>query len=503
MPGRLIVQLADSRAGGGTSDVGDAELARLGAKWGVTSWRRIVPPRLGARAGKSATDRLFVVAFSETLDVSSVAAALRNSPAVEYAGPDAMLQCFGQIDDEPDDPRFPEQWYLRKIRAPQAWSDTHGDSSVAITVIDDGVFWPHEDIRGNLWVNAAEDINHNGRLDTLPPPDGDLDGIDQDGNGYVDDVIGWDFVDNDPNPMPALGDDHGTFCWGASDAATNNAAGIAAPPWNVRGMALRCGEGGLIYVSAAIAAIYYGLGEGAWVFSMSFGSSSPYPPLEQACQAIRDQGALAVAASGSTDPVYPAAYPSVIAVAASDSNDYHAAFSGYGPWVDVCAPGVNIISTTPSGYETWSGTSCATPLASGVLAWMKSRFPSITDDSAQTLLYAWCDSMPDPLYPQGLLGHGRIAMTDSGGSGISEPRVPWSFRPARYPALVRGVMWLPADAGQRYTPSVLLDIAGRKVLRLQPGANDISRLGSGVYFLVSDRDSSLDIGHSLKVLVQR
>ena len=499
VPGQAIIKLDPSLRGtvnpvlhDGTVVMGVPGVDELCRRRHVTAFKRLVPaphPRPVVLA--SGADMLYLVSVDASSDVDEVRREFEQCPQVEYACPNALLPLHGVAEDVPNDPRFGEQWALPRIRAPQAWDTAHGDSSVVIAVMDDGLLWSHEDIRSNLWVNTPEDLNGNRRFDTLPPPNGDMDGIDQDGNGYVDDVIGWDFVDGRPNPMPEGSDDHGTPCWGVANAVTDNGMGIAAPPWNVRGMALRCGGGGSVNLAAAIAAIYYGIDKNVWVHSMSFGSTSPYQPMNDACQAIWGAGALSVASAGSDGMSYPAAYPNVIAVTSSDQNDYKASWAAYGTWIDVCAPGVQILTTSRYGYLFFDGTSISAPMVAGVLAWFRSAYPDITNDSALALLYERCDSMPDPLYPQGLLGHGRIAMMDSGPSGAAEASAPQASRSDPVATIVHGVLW-QSGAGHDRNPAEdfgscpkpdLVDATGRAIMSLYPGPNDVRALAPGIYFV--------------------
>ena len=128
-------------------------------------------------------------------------AAYGQSPAVVYACPNVIRP----VCDVPNDPRYSSEWHLAKIQAAGAWDVSHGDTNVRIAVVDQGIDYTHPDIANNVWINGPEDINGNHRFDPYAPPQGDLDGNDNDGNGYIDDVCGYDFQDNDPDPMPPDG----------------------------------------------------------------------------------------------------------------------------------------------------------------------------------------------------------------------------------------------------------------------------------------------------------
>jgi subtilisin family serine protease len=421
LAGQLILELSPQARGRvhltqnqGCAGFGLTELDRLCADWQVS---RIQPlmraPRPSPAAMKHNCDLQYLIEFSQELDVAQVSRSFSTCPLVSYATVNALLPV---IDEIPNDSLFGRQWHLPVIGAPFAWGTGHGDTTVMVAVADDGCEWFHPDIMPNVWVNVAEDINGNGRFDTLYAPDGDLDGVDQDGNGYTDDVIGFDMVLGVPDPKPyLLSDAHGTHCWGIANAATNNRTGIAGPPWNCRAPAYRCGGGGLIALSAAISAMYHAVGIGASVISLSFGGYSPYQPLNDACQYAWESGLVVCGGAGNdgtSNIFYPANYEHVISVAASDRNDLRPYWSNYGDWIEVTAPGVDIFSTIPGlSYGTMSGTSMATPLTAGVVAWIRSQFRGFTNAQVCSTLYAACEPMPDTMYPQGLLGHGRISMS--------------------------------------------------------------------------------------------
>ncbi|HEY0007905.1 MAG TPA: S8 family serine peptidase [Tepidisphaeraceae bacterium] len=262
------------------------------------------------------------------------------------------------------------------IDAPEAWDLARGNGSVVVGVIDSGVDYSHVDLSGNMWVNSRETAGN---------------GVDDDGNGYVDDIHGWDFFNNDSNPADDNG--HGTHVAGTIAATGNNGTGVTGVNWNAKVMALKfLGADGSGSLSAAIGAINYAtkmksqLGVNVQVTNNSWSGGGFSSTLYDAIKRSGDAGMLFVAAAGNggADGVgdnndlaasYPANYdlPNVISVAASDHNDVLASFSNYGQaTVDLAAPGVSILSTTPGGgYGYSSGTSMAAPHVSGVaaLAW--------------------------------------------------------------------------------------------------------------------------------------
>ncbi|MFO7638475.1 MAG: S8 family serine peptidase, partial [bacterium] len=419
--GQLLITLAPALRGTVALQQ-DGELALFGVpaldeicrRWQVDDitalWRHPVVPPAAARLG---CDLQYLVQFPTDQDIAPVAEEFRRRPEVADVCPNAWLE----LTRLPSDTLYGRQWHLPRIGALTGWDFARGDTAVLIAVLDDGCEWHHPDIEPNLWVNHPEDLNGNGRFDPYPYPDGDLDGVDQDGNGYIDDVIGFDFVSGDPDPDPALlSDDHGTHCWGTANATTDNAIGIAGPPWNVRSFGYRCGGGGGIGLYAAIAGIYHAVPKGAWVISMSFGGYSQFVPLRDACQYASDMGCVLVGGAGNdgrNSVFYPAGYPSVLAVAASGPDDTRTSWSNYGDWIDITAPGDGIYSTiTDHRYGTMSGTSMSTPLVAGVLSWLKSAFPELTNAQACSLMFATADSMPDEYYRNGWLGAGRVSMAN-------------------------------------------------------------------------------------------
>jgi subtilisin family serine protease len=241
-----------------------------------------------------------------------------------------------------------------------AWKLTEGSSEVIVAVIDSGVDYFHPDLQANIAVNAAE---KNGRP-----------GVDDDRNGYIDDVYGWDFYNDRPNGYDDNG--HGTHC-----------AGIIAAPKNgigVRGIAPRVkilpvkflGEKGNGDTADAVRAVEYAVSRGARILSNSWGGGGASKLLDDAIQRAVNRGVIFVAAAGNnaldndTQPNYPASYPNVLSVGSSDSADRKSSFSNFGATtVHVFAPGSAILSTYPNGqYRTMSGTSMATPQVSGALA---------------------------------------------------------------------------------------------------------------------------------------
>jgi hypothetical protein len=295
---------------------------------------------------------------------------------VVYAEADSVVQIASTT---PNDPLFSSLWGMNNtgqsggtadvdIDAPEAWNLCTGSSTVVVADIDTGVDYTHPDLAANMWVNPGETAG---------------DGIDNDANGYVDDIYGIDACNVDSNPMDDHG--HGTHTAGTIGAVGNNGIGVAGVNWNVKIMALKFlnAEGKGSTSDAVICLQYLTMmkttyGVNVVVSSNSWGGSDGSQALYDAIKASNDAGVMFVAAAGNdgmntdTTPSYPASYnlPGIISVAAIDANAHCASFSNYGlTSVDVAAPGVDVLSTVKGGgYATMSGTSMATPHVAGVVA---------------------------------------------------------------------------------------------------------------------------------------
>lgn len=312
---------------------------------------------------------------------------LQRNDIVEYVEPDYALN----LSVIPNDPYFQRQWGLNNtgqtggtpdadIDAPGAWNIATGSQDVVVAVVDTGIDYNHPDLRDNMWRNPGETPGN---------------GIDDDGNGYVDDVYGWDFANNDNNPM----DDnrHGTHVAGIIGATGNNDTGITGVNWSVRMAALKfldsSGSGSL---SDAAKAINYAVRMGFPITSNSWGGAGSTQTLRNAFENADRNGVLNVVAAGNeginidVNPVYPASYTfsSILTVAATDARDNMANFSNYGSTsVDLGAPGVSIYSTIPgNSYQNLSGTSMAAPFVSGAAALIKSTEPELSASEIKNLI---------------------------------------------------------------------------------------------------------------------
>jgi len=326
---------------------------------------------------------------------------VKNEPGVVYAEPDYIVH----VTSIPNDPYWPDQWALTRIKCPKAWERCTGSKDIVVAILDTGVDYEHEDLSANMWHNPGE------------IPDN---GIDDDGNGYVDDYYGWNFVDNNGDPMDEchffqIG--HGTQCAGIVAAVMDNNIGIAGIA-QVKIMAVKVlGGDGSGSWSDVIKGIEYAADNGADVISMSFGSPQYSRAVERVCQDAWENGVILVAAAGNEgkDSVeYPAAYDTVIAVGAIDCNRKLCVWSNYGEKIELVAPGESVITTFlyPSNksvpkYGFFDGTSAATPIVAGVAALAKALHPDYTNQQIRELLRQSADDL-GPLGKDKYYGYGLV-----------------------------------------------------------------------------------------------
>lgn len=409
----------------------------------------------------------------------------------------------------PSDSYYSNQWYLQKIRAQIAWEEQRESPDIVIAIIDSGVQINHPDLKDNIWVNQRE-IPGNQK--------------DDDGNGFIDDVNGWDFVNNvaDPNPKFKEGftEDgvfHGTIVAGVAAAAGNNAAGIAGVTWRAKIMPLKAlDDRGVGDTFKIIQAIDYATNNGADIINLSFVGYGYSQSLAEAIERAYRAGVIVVAAAGNEEsggyghsldklPMYPACHDGdknmVIGVASTDALDQKTNFSSYGSrCVDIAAPGVSIYSTVvydPSreidgrqfdkyydGY--WSGTSVSVPMVSGALALIMQKNPGLKRDQVIKVLLNNADDITrlnmDYL---GQMGRGRLNVA----SAINDASLQLFNRVSRI---------LVAPASSSSQPIRILDVTGRALdefyafginfpYGLRVASGDLDSDGSPEIVVVPDR----------------
>lgn len=299
-----------------------------------------------------------------------------------------------------------DQWNLDKINAQEAWNISKSASTIKIAIVDNAVDYKHPDLISNIWVNPNETIN----------------GIDDDNNGYIDDIYGFDVADNDNEPLPPENItyfDHGTHVAGIASASTNNNIGIASIGYNAKIIPIKTtlsnsSNGNLLH--ATYQGLEYAIASGADIVNMSFGTSVYSATWETLIEVAHDRGIVLVASAGNSNDStinYPASYKYVISVAGTYSDDEKVYSSTYGSNVDISAPGSGIISTVPlwtgNEYKYSSGTSQAGPLVAGLCALLKATKGDMTPAQIEHCIKSTSDNI-DSMNPDyiGKLGAGRI-----------------------------------------------------------------------------------------------
>lgn len=376
-------------------------------------------------AGLMHTTAMPQVAVAATLPgetEEAAAARLMQDPAVAYAEPNYIYKAIGtdagnaakrvaKAADRavqslpgfrkaytPNDPQLPQLWGMFKIQAPSAWDRVAGDENIKVAVIDTGVDYKHEDL-------------DDGRV-----------------------IRGGNFIENNDDPMDDMG--HGTHVAGTIAAAADNGKGVAGVAYKTQIIGIRVlGRDGSGTVEGIANGITRAVEKGAKVINMSLGGPASSQILEDAVAAAMAKGVIVIAAAGndgSPDNTYPAAFPNVLAVGATDQNDNRAQFSNYGQFVKVAAPGVDILSTTEGMYKVHSGTSMASPHVAGAVAVLLAKKPGLTQAEVTKLLQDTGD-------PASGFSYGKIrrinlsrALDVLEGKTVSPPADP-EPQPAPYP----------------------------------------------------------------------
>ena len=376
-PGEFIVKVKQDTA------FSNPALIALNEKHQVYAVDKIFPNAEG-----TILDNVYLLHVPLRSDILSIVYEYASYSDVVYAEPNEIPH----LSIIPNDTNFSKQWSLYNtgqafqgslhgtpdadIDAPEAWEIETGSSAVVIANIDTGIDYTHPDLAARIWNNTDE----------IP---GNV--IDDDHNGYIDDIRGWDFFYNDSNVKD--GEGHGTMIAGVIAASTNNGIGIAGVNWNSMIMPVRISnETGYSSFEFLVIGIRYAVDNGADIINIEAGTFSQSNILLDAVNYAYDNRVFLCAPAGNSNSqhkFYPAANENVTGVAASDQDDKKASFSNYGEWVDIAAPGNKIFSTMPTyhvyendlfgvpqNYSVGSGTSLAAPMVAGVAALLLSKDPS-------------------------------------------------------------------------------------------------------------------------------
>lgn len=380
---------------------------------------------------------IYILEYKSPVDPDYVSGKFSKKKGILWAEPWYLYEPVF----EPNDPQLSNQYYLTNIRAREAWDISKGEPDVIIAIIDTGVDWDHPDLAQNIYENSSE---KNG-----------LPGVDDDGNGYIDDLRGWDFggLDGTPdnNPMEDR-PDHGTHVAGCAAAVTNNGIGVASIGYNSSIMPVKTSRDdvrsntGSPLISYGYQGIIFAADNGADIINCSWGSFGFSLAGQEVINYAASKGALVVAAAGNNNSnsfFYPASFDKVLSVGGSTSTDQRWSSSNYGHKIDVIAPAQAIYNTWQNDtYISVSGTSMASPLTSGLAALVKAKFPNYTGEQVGEQIRINADDvdMLNPLFAR-QLGQGRInafqalsnvasysvraisfSLTDLGdGDGIFEP----------------------------------------------------------------------------------
>jgi len=351
-------------------------------------------------AGQSTAHELLQFYLLKTdKDVPGVCAELRSDPDVEYAQPNYIYERCGQ----PNDPEFADQYAHQLIQMSEAWDISTGSHDIVVAVLDTGVDVSHPDLKDNIWINKDEIPNNE---------------TDDDNNGYIDDVYGWNFEDDTNDVIPEVDffseSNHGTQVSGVIAGVGNNGIGVCGVNWQSSIMVLRFG----LTTAEVATALDYAAFNGAHITNMSFGAyefdQEEDIVLKTAIDNAFAHGILLVASAGNEDwnrPLYPAAYYNVMAVSSTNGEDTKTGHSNFGYWVDIAAPGTDIVTTDlEDEYIATAGTSFSGPYVAAVGALILAHKPELSHIEVRAILENTTDPVNygdlDPDY--GYIGTGRV-----------------------------------------------------------------------------------------------
>jgi len=427
-------------------NLGIPSLDRILDKFAVEDAQPIFPWRKSAAATSGGDDlsKFYELSFPETVDINAIISELSQNSNVRSVAPVFAMP----VSVVPNDTYYYTQWNMTKVMAQSAWDSEKGSDTAKIAIVDSGVLYAHPDLADKIWVNPGEDMDSDGVVYDID----DLNGIDDDGNGVVDDLIGYDFFSgfsgvtcwsgedcNTPDTDPKDFNGHGSNCAGIAGAVTNNSVGACGlaggwgggkgPYRGPRIMCIRVGASGVDpygmeagYVNSLNCAqgIDYAVKMGACAINCSWGSNDS-PSMRAACNDANDSGVVIAHAAGNDnntlgdflDSYMWRGYGVALSVASTDASDHKSSFSNYGVWIDVSAPGSNIFNAYSDHYvpqyATLSGTSMAAPHVVGLAALIKSHMPQLGKFEIDSLIKNHADTIDylNPTYAN-RLGTGRI-----------------------------------------------------------------------------------------------
>ena len=368
------------------------DLKAFADRMGVSSLERIFPQHQTAARAEQSLANIYLLKYESSFPAGKLISYLKSKNIFEYVEPKSIPK----IVFTPNDPLFSQQNHLDSISAPAAWDLSKASSDQVIAIIDTGVEDDHPDLQTKIFVNLADPIN----------------GQDDDNDGFVDNNLGWNFVQKNGN-VEYTDSDHGVHVVGIAAAGTNNGTGVSGVGFDARLMILKAGE--RLDITNGYEAIVYAADHGADVINCSWGEYYPSYMAKDAVDYAISKGSIIVAAAGNDgdpDPFYPAAFPEVMAVAALNNDGSKAGISNFGNWIDLGAPGVQIRSTVGGkAYNTNSGTSMSAPMVSGVLSLLKEYRPNLTTDELKAVVINSADDkyhLPVNLPWKSWLGTGRL-----------------------------------------------------------------------------------------------
>jgi len=400
----IIIRLKDSKLKK-TIRTDSILFQSLKVKFGDFQIKSLIPQKkqiLAKVNSQNPFSKVFILKLNKKQFTQNLLDSLNALSEIEYACQNHVLK----IHENVNDPEFDKQWGMAKIHIQEAWLTTKGSPDVPVVVIDTGIDMSHDDLKNQIWVNPGEDLNGNDFSDSS-----DYNGIDDDDNGYIDDLVGWDFVDAsrypdggdylEPDNDPSDEHGHGTSVSGILAAESNNGVGIAGVAPKCKIVNLRAGTSqGLLEEDDVAAAILYAVDMKFRIINMSFGDVLITPLLRDVIQYAYKNDIIMIASAGNSgnDEIhYPSGLAETISVGATIEADYLASFSSFGSSLDLVAPGNAIFTTVlDNKYDEVGGTSAAAPFVSGVAALLLSENPELSSELVRNRIQQACDDLGDP-----------------------------------------------------------------------------------------------------------